>query len=65
MRTLFATMQAREGVEATRVVGIVALNKARDMFALILELLMEFAPSIVDDSKRGEVNLVGVCMTAT
>ena len=42
-RDLFkATAQAREGVAADSVVGIVAAlnNKARDMFALILGLRM-------------------------
>ena len=58
MRTLFATMQAREGAGATRAVGIVAFNKARDMFALILELLKQFVPFVVVDRKRDEVGSV-------
>jgi hypothetical protein len=64
LRYLFATAQAREGVAAVSVVDIVALNKARDMFALILGVLVEYARSNVVDSKRGRVNLARVSMTA-
>jgi hypothetical protein len=54
-RHLCATAQAREGAAAASVVGIVALNKARDMFALILGLLMDCGSSNVVDSKRGDL----------
>jgi hypothetical protein len=65
-RDLFAAVQAREGVAAARVVGIVALSKARDMmFALILGVLVEYVRSDVVDSKRGQVNLARRSMTAT
>jgi hypothetical protein len=46
------------------VVGIVALSKARDMFALILGVLVEYARSNVVGSTRGRVNLARVGMTA-
>jgi hypothetical protein len=46
--------QAREGVAAASVVGIVALSKARDMmFALILGVSVEYVRSNVVDSKHG------------
>jgi hypothetical protein len=64
LRYLFATAQAREGVAAVSVVGIVALSKARDMFALILGVLVEYARSNVVGSTRGRVNLARVGMTA-
>jgi hypothetical protein len=65
-RYLFAAVQAREGVAAARVVGIVALSKARDMmFALILGVLVEYVRSNVVGLKRGQVNLARVSMTAT
>jgi hypothetical protein len=64
-RHLFATAQAREGAAEASVVGIVAFNKARDMFALILELLMDCGISNVVGSKRENIYLAGPSMTVT
>lgn len=64
-RHLFATAQARESVAAVRVVGFVALSKARDMFALMVGVWMDYARSIVVVSKRGKEELARLGMTAT
>ena len=56
-RDLFkATAQAREGVAADSVVGIVAAlnNKARDMFALILGMRMVGYGILIVDGSSGE-----------
>ena len=65
LRHLFETAQALEGVAAASVVGIVALSKARDMFALILELLMDCASSNVVDPKPENIYFAGPSMTVT
>jgi hypothetical protein len=65
LRHLVVTAQARKDVAAARVVGIVALSKARDMFALILGVLAEYARWSMVDSRLEEVEIARLSMTAT